>query len=206
MTLKFPVPSSRTRKALVVGIANEHSIAYGCAAAVPRAGRGPGDHLPQREGQSLRRAAGAEAGGADLHAARRLEAGRAGGAVRAHRRRTGAARHPGALDRLGAEGRPAGRAARTAAPKGFGQRDGHLLPFFHPHGKAGRAADERWRQPVRHELPRRAEGRAQLQRDGPDQGRARGRLPLSRLRAGAARASACTRSRRARSRPARHPG
>ncbi len=33
MTLEIPRPVLKDKKALVVGIANEHSIAYGCAAA-----------------------------------------------------------------------------------------------------------------------------------------------------------------------------
>ena len=50
------------------------------------------------------------------------------------------------------------------------------------------------------------QGRAELQRDGAGEGRARGVLPLSRLRARARRASACTRSRPGRSRRAPRPG
>jgi enoyl-[acyl-carrier protein] reductase I len=33
MTLEIPRPVLKDKKALVVGIANEHSIAYGCARA-----------------------------------------------------------------------------------------------------------------------------------------------------------------------------
>ena len=105
---------------------------------LPRAGRRTGGHLPQREGQTLRRAARADAGCADLHAARRLAAGRAGGAVRAHRQGLGAPGYPGALHRLGAQGGPARRTARLHR-RGLRTRDGHLLPLLHPHGEAGRA-------------------------------------------------------------------
>ena len=33
MTIEIPHPALKGRKALVIGIANEHSIAYGCAKA-----------------------------------------------------------------------------------------------------------------------------------------------------------------------------
>ena len=50
------------QKALIVGIANEQSIAYGCAKAFRDAGRGPGDHLAEREGPAACGAAGEGAG------------------------------------------------------------------------------------------------------------------------------------------------
>ena len=56
---------------LVTGIANDQSIAWGCAKAFRGARRRAGGHLSQREGEALRRAAGPEARGADLDAARR---------------------------------------------------------------------------------------------------------------------------------------
>ena len=100
------------KKALVVGIANDHSIAYGCANAFRDARRRARDHLPQRQGQAVRRAARQGARRADLPAARRPAPGRARGGVRGDPEAVGPARHPGALDRVRAEGGPAGRAAR----------------------------------------------------------------------------------------------
>ena len=41
-----PTPLSG-KKGLVLGIANEHSIAYGCAKAFRALGRRPRHHLPQ---------------------------------------------------------------------------------------------------------------------------------------------------------------
>jgi enoyl-[acyl-carrier-protein] reductase (NADH) len=41
MTLDNPRPVLKDKKALVVGIANEHSIAYGCAAAFHELGADP---------------------------------------------------------------------------------------------------------------------------------------------------------------------
>src|SRR4051794_20313273 len=98
----------------------------------------------------------------------------------------GPARHRRAFDRLGAQGRPAGRPHRLHGG-GLRPRHGHLLPFVHPHGQARRAAHERGRDALRHELPRRAESGAELQRHGAGKGGARRRVPLSRLRARAAR-------------------
>ena len=51
-------PPLKGKKALVLGIANEHSIAYGCAACLPETRRRPGNHLPERQGEAARRAAG----------------------------------------------------------------------------------------------------------------------------------------------------
>ena len=122
MTLEIPRPVLKGKKALVVGIANEHSIAYGCAAAFHELGADVAITYLNEKAKAVCRAAGAEAGGADLHAARRFEAGRAGGAVRAYREGLGQPRYPGALDRLGAQGRPARRAAELQSQKGSRRR------------------------------------------------------------------------------------
>jgi hypothetical protein len=66
----------------------------GLRQGVPRTRRRRRRHLPEREGAAARRAAGARARGADLHAARRQRAGRARGGVRAIARAVGPARHP----------------------------------------------------------------------------------------------------------------
>ena len=42
------------QRALVLGIANEHSIAYGCAKVFRDPRGGTGHHLPEREGEALR--------------------------------------------------------------------------------------------------------------------------------------------------------
>ena len=119
-------------------------------------------------------------------AARRRRARPARGGVRRRSAALGQARHPGAFDRLRAEGGPARRPARLLG-RGLRQGDGRLLPFLRPHGQARRAADDRRRHDVRHELLRRQPGGAELQRHGPGQGGARSGVPLPRLRARAAR-------------------
>jgi enoyl-[acyl-carrier protein] reductase I len=104
----------------VCGIANEHSIAYGCA----KASRSSAPRLAitylNDKARPVRRADRPGAGGADLHAARRVEAGRTGGGVRAHRADLGAARHPRALAGLGAEDDLQGGLLDCSA-QGFGQ-------------------------------------------------------------------------------------
>src|SRR5262249_61477291 len=60
---------------------------------------------------------------------------------------------------------------------------GRRLPLVRAHGEARGAADDRRRHDVRDELSRRAEGGAELQRDGPGEGGARGDVPLPRVRA-----------------------
>lgn len=57
--------------------------------------------------------------------------------------------------------------------------DGRVLPFIHPHGEAGGAADERRRQPDDRDFLRRRTGGRQLQPDGSGQGRARIERALS---------------------------
>ena len=108
---------------------------------VPRARRRRRRHLPQREGEALRRAARAGARGADLPAARRVGAGAARGGVRCDRHAMGAARHPRALDRVRAEGGPAGRAPAMLGGR-LRQGDGRVVPFVRAHGAARGAADD----------------------------------------------------------------
>ena len=50
MKLEIPRPVLNGRKALVVGVANDSSIAWGCAKAFHELGRAGRDHLPQRQG------------------------------------------------------------------------------------------------------------------------------------------------------------
>src|SRR5262249_35076183 len=71
------------KKGLIVGIANEQSIAWGCAKAFARWSR-VGRHLPQRQGQEIRRAARARARITDHHTARRPRARPDAGGVRMH--------------------------------------------------------------------------------------------------------------------------
>ena len=99
------------QKALVVGVANDQSIAYGCAKAFRTVGADAGDHLAERTGPALCRAAGAGTRRADHRRAGRVGPRPAGGDLRSHSFGMGQAGHPGALDRLCTEGRSARRAA-----------------------------------------------------------------------------------------------
>ena len=164
-----PISCSPAARALVVGIANEHSIAYGCAEAFRELGADLAiTYLNEKARPHVE------------PLARELEApiflpldvsvpGELEAVFERIAQAVGPARRAGAFHRLGAEGRPAGRAPRLLG-RGLRESDGHLLPFVHPHGAARRAADDRRRHDVRDELPRRAEGRAELQRDGARQG------------------------------------
>ena len=130
-----------------------------------RGRRRPGCHLAERARAAARGTAGEGAGRVHHGAAGRFSAGRIGGAVRHDRGAVGTTRHPGAFDRICAEGRSAGRAAELLR-RGVFQGDGHFLPFVRPHGEAGGAADDRRRLDVCHELLRRQPRGAELQRDG----------------------------------------
>jgi enoyl-[acyl-carrier protein] reductase I len=63
MPLTRPILDLSGKRGLVVGIANEHSIAAGCARPLPPAGRG-WRHLSERQGppfvEPVAKAAGAE--------------------------------------------------------------------------------------------------------------------------------------------------
>ena len=183
------------KKAFVCGIANEHSIAYGCASAFRELGADLAITYAERQGAGACRAARARRSTRsifmplDVATPGDLEA-----VFDADREGLGPSRHPGPLDRLGAEGRPPGRLARLLGRR-LRQGDGHLVPFVRAHGAPRGAADDGWRHALHHELPRRQQGRAELQRDGAGQGRARGVRALSRLRARPAAASGCMRSR-----------
>jgi hypothetical protein len=127
-------------KSLIVGIANEDSIAYGCAKAFREAGADLAvtwlNDKARPHVEPLADALGAQI----KAAAQRRDPRRARGGVRRGRRTLGQARQPGPLDRLRAQGGPAGRAARL-----LGRRvragDRRLVPLVRAHGQAGRAAD-----------------------------------------------------------------
>ena len=111
MTLQIPQPVLSGSKALVVGIANEHSIAWGCAKAFRELGADVAvTYLNEKARPHVE------------PLARELEApiflpldvsvpGQLEAVFEAIETRVGPARHPRALDRVGAQGRPAGRAA-----------------------------------------------------------------------------------------------
>ena len=201
---EIPSPPLKGQKALVLGIANEHSIAYGCARAFRKLGR-TGNHLPERQGEASRRAAGTRVGGGHFRTAGCPAARPVGSRVRPRPPDMGTPRHRAACDRLCSKGRLAGR-----VPQLFGGRvragHGRLLPFVCPHGPAGGPADDRGRHASGHDLSRRKQGHPQLRRNGAGEGRAGVGRALPRLRTGAAKTSESTPSLPARSRPVPHPG
>ena len=170
------------RRGLIVGIANEKSIAWGCAKAF--------------------RALGAELAVTYLNdkakkyvepLARELEApifmpldvqhaGPDGGGVRAHRARNGAS---SILSSTPSRSRPRRRCrpGRRRAARGLSHHHGRVLLVVHPHGASGRAADEERRHAVHHDLLRQPDGREELQHHGRRQGGAGKRGALYRGRA-----------------------
>ena len=107
--------------------------------------------LAEREGEKACRAACAGARGVDRRRSRRRRSWTARGDVRPDPFKVGPARHPGAFDRLRAQGRPSGRDSQL-----FGRRlrqgDGRFVPFLRSNGEARGAADDEWRDDVRDEL------------------------------------------------------
>ena len=180
------------QKALVVGVANDQSIAYGCAKAFRTVGRGARDHLAER----TRR-----------------------GPMSSRWRRSSRRRSPAPLD-VAVPGQLEAMfdRIRTAwgkldilvhsiafAPKedlqggllncsaeGFAKAMDISCHSFIRMAKLAAPLMTDGGIDVRDELLRRQSCGAELQRDGAGEGRARGGLPLSRLRARAAAASACT--------------
>ncbi len=112
----IPQPVLKQAKALVVGIANEHSIAWGCAKAFRELGAELAMTYLNDKARRVRRAAGARTRSTtlflplDVSVPGQLEA-----VFEAIETAVGLARHPGSFDRVGAEGRPAGRAADCSA-------------------------------------------------------------------------------------------
>ena len=76
MTLDIPRPVLKGTKALVVGVANEHSIAYGCAKAFRELGADLAITYLNDKAKTYVEPLAQGARGADLHAARRRHAGR----------------------------------------------------------------------------------------------------------------------------------
>jgi NAD(P)-dependent dehydrogenase (short-subunit alcohol dehydrogenase family) len=146
MAIEIPRPVLKGKKAFVAGIANEHSIAYGCAKAFRELGAELAITYGSEKSKSFVEPLAQQLEASifmplDVSQPDQLEA-------------VFAARHPGTLDRLRAQAGPPGRAAQLLGG-GFRHGDGHFLSFFHPHGQTGRPAHDRGRRDVCHELPRR---------------------------------------------------
>ena len=169
------------QKALVVGVANDQSIAYGCAKAFRTVGadlavtwlneKAQAATSSRWRGNSRRRSPAP----LDVSVPGQLEA--MFEQIRAKWGRLDILVHSIAF---APKERSAGRAAELFRRR-VRQGDGYFLPFLHPDGEAGGAADDRWRDDVRDELLRRQPGGAELQRDGSGEGGAGGGVPLSGL-------------------------
>ena len=152
---KERTPVLTGKKALIVGIANDNSIAYGCAKAFNELGADLAVTYLNEKAQAACRAAGQGARGTDLRAARCI-------AGRANSRRSSQRieKEWGQLDILvhsiaSAKKEDIKGGLLNCSADGFAHGDGHFGAFVHPHGQAGGAADEGRRHDVRDELSRR---------------------------------------------------
>ena len=129
------------KRALVIGIANEHSIAYGCARVFRQLGADLAVTYLNEKARPYVEPLAKELGASILAPCDVGRERRARSGLRADPRDLGQPRHRAPLHRLRAEGGPAGTASRQLG-RGLQGGDGHLLPFLHPHGAARRAADD----------------------------------------------------------------
>ena len=168
------------QKALVIGIANEELIAYGCAKAFRTVGADLAitwlNDKAKPMSSRLRESSSASITGAlDVAVPGQMEA------MFDHiAAKLGANRHPRSFDRLCAKGRSAGRPPELLG-RGVCEGDGRLVPFVRSHGEARGAVDDRGRDHVRNELLRRQPSGRELQRHGSGQGGAGSVVPLSGL-------------------------
>ena len=170
------------KKGLVIGIANEHSIAWGCARAFRAFGAELAITYLNDKAKPYVEPLAEELEAPlflplDVQIEGQMEAVFA--AIGERFGRLDFALHSIAFAPQGGPARPRRRLlARRLSPG-----DGRVLPLLHPHGAARRAADEGRRRAVHDELLRRREGGRELQPDGPREGRARSVRTLSRGRA-----------------------
>ena len=174
------------RKGLVVGMANEHSIAYGCARMFRDCGaelavtwinektRGYVEPLPRELAAAITMPLDVDKPG-EMEAVFDAIRGRWGRLDFLLHSIAFAAPQDSAWARRG-------HLARRLCPC-----DGHLVPLLHTHGTAGRTTDGQRRHAADDDLPRRKPGRAELRRDGTGEGGARSDGALSRDRVWAAR-------------------
>ena len=200
-----PRPPLKGKKALVVGVANDQSIAYGCAKAFHELGAELAiTYLNEKSEEVTSSRWRSELEAPIFMPLDVAEAGRTRSGVREDRERNGASSTSSCTRSRWRRKKTCRAACSIARPKASRWR--WIFPATRSCAwRSCRAADEGRRHDVRDELPRRQQGRRQLQRHGAGQGGAGSVLPLPRIRARAARASACTRFRRARSRRAPPP-
>jgi hypothetical protein len=163
--------SLKGHRALVVGIANESSIAWGCAQALKAQGAQLAVTYLNAKAEPYVRPL-AEQVGADLilplDVSEDAQLDAVFAAIADRWGRLDALLHAIAFcpkDDLH------GRVV-DVQPRGFRAGHGHLGPFLHPHGQARRAADARWRNLHDGQLSGRGARHRPLQRDGAGEGRA----------------------------------
>ena len=169
------------QKALVIGVANDDSIAYGCAKAFRTVGAELAmswlNEKARKHVEPLARELEASiVGEVDVTVPGQLEA--MFDQIRSKWGRLDILVHSIAFapkaDLQGGTSELFGRRLR--------QGDGRFVPFLRSHGEARRAADDRRRDDVRDELLRREPRGAELQCHGPGQGGAGSGVPLSGVR------------------------
>ena len=103
------------KRGLIVGIANENSIAWGCAKAFRAFGAELAVTYSQRQSKEICRTARARVGSADHHAARRAHPRPDGGGIRTDHQGMGQTRFRRPLDRVFSQGSAAGACGRRVA-------------------------------------------------------------------------------------------
>jgi hypothetical protein len=146
---------------LVIGIANKHSIAYGCAKAFREVGAELAVTFLNNKAKPYVEPLANELGATMFLPMYVSKAGELE-AVFDRIGREGAPKYLGAVHCIRTQRGPAGRAAELLFQRFFCSHK-QLLPLLYPHGAPGGAADEGRRDPVCHELPRGAKGGPQLQ-------------------------------------------
>ena len=158
------------KRGLIMGVANDHSIAWGIAQDARRARRGARLHLSGRGARPARQAAG-RIGRRQARAAVRRRGHRLGRrGVRRAQEAMGHAGFPGPRHRLLRQERAQGPLRRHHARE-LRAHHGDLLLLVHRGRQARRRADAERRLDDHADLQRRRPRHAELQRDGRRQGR-----------------------------------
>ncbi len=169
------------KRGLVMGVANDHSIAWGIAKALAAEGRGARLHLSGRGARQARDAAGRKPRIDPGRAVRRGGSGLGRRRLRPDRRGMGRDRLSRPLHRLFRPQRAQGP-IRRHDPRELRPDDGHIGLLVHRGRQARRGADALGRGDADADLRRLDPGHAQLQRHGRRQGGAGIERALSRRR------------------------
>ena len=204
MTIEIPPPVLKGAKALVVGVANQHSIAYGCAKAFRELGAELAITYVNEKTKTYVEPLAKEL---DAPIFMPLDVATPGMLEAVFDRIT---KEWGQLDILvhsiawAPKNDLQGRLLDCSA-EGFSQAMDISCHSFVRMARLAAPLMKNGGIHVRDELSRSQQGRAELQRDGPGESGARGMRAVISPTSSAARAYACTRSRLGRSRRARRP-